>query len=114
MNKIAIVGAGRVGESTAQFMAEKDMCREIALIDINKGFAEGAALDIQEVAPLFNYDTRLYGGNDPSLLAGSDLIVVTAGLPRKTGMSREDLLVSAQAVMVAAMFLATVVPGLPS
>ena len=94
MNKIAIVGAGRVGESTAQFMAEKDMCREIALIDINKGFAEGAALDIQEVAPLFNYDTRLYGGNDPSLLAGSDLIVVTAGLPRKPGMSREDLLAS--------------------
>ena len=71
-----------------------DMCREIALLDINKGFAEGAALDIQEVAPLFNYDTRLYGGNDGSLMAGSDLIVVTAGLPRKPGMSREDLLTS--------------------
>ena len=94
MNKITIVGAGRVGESTAQFIAEKDMCREIALLDINKGFAEGAALDIQEVAPLFNYDTRLYGGNDGSLMAGSDLIVVTAGLPRKPGMSREDLLTS--------------------
>ncbi len=92
MNKITIVGAGRVGESTAQFIAEKDMCREIALLDINKGYAEGAALDIQEVAPLFNYDTRLYGGNDGSLMAGSDLIVVTAGLPRKPGMSREDLL----------------------
>ena len=94
MNKISIVGAGRVGESTAQFIAEKDMCREIALIDINKGAAEGAALDIQEVAPLFNYDTRLYGGDDGSLLADSDLIVVTAGLPRKPGMSREDLLAS--------------------
>ncbi|UCB54705.1 MAG: malate dehydrogenase [Thiotrichales bacterium] len=94
MNKITIVGAGRVGESTAQFIAEKDMCREIALLDINKGFAEGAALDIQEVAPLFNYDTRLYGGNDGSLMAGSDMIVVTAGLPRKPGMSREDLLTS--------------------
>ena len=92
MNKITIVGAGRVGESTAQFIAEKDMCREIALLDINKGFAEGAALDIQEVAPLFNYDTRLYGGNEGSLMADSDLIVVTAGLPRKPGMSREDLL----------------------
>ena len=92
MNKITIVGAGRVGESTAQFIAEKDMCREIALLDINKGYAEGAALDIQEVAPLFNYDTRLYGGNEGSLMAGSDLIVVTAGLPRKPGMSREDLL----------------------
>ncbi len=92
MNKITIVGAGRVGESTAQFIAEKDMCREIALLDINKGYAEGAALDIQEVAPLFNYDTRLYGGNEGSLMADSDLIVVTAGLPRKPGMSREDLL----------------------
>jgi len=94
MNKITIVGAGRVGESTAQFMAEKDMCREIALLDINKGAAEGAALDIQEVAPLFNYDTRLHGGDDGSLMAGSDLIIVTAGLPRKPGMSREDLLAS--------------------
>jgi len=94
MNKITIVGAGRVGESTAQFIAEKDMCREIALLDINKGAAEGAALDIQEVAPLFKYDTRLYGGNDGSLMADSDLIIVTAGLPRKPGMTREDLLTS--------------------
>ena len=94
MNKITIVGAGRVGESTAQFIAEKDMCREIALLDINKGAAEGAALDIQEVAPLFKYDTRLYGGNDGSLMAASDLIIVTAGLPRKPGMTREDLLTS--------------------
>ena len=94
MNKITIVGAGRVGESTAQFVAAKDMCREIALLDINKGAAEGAALDIQEVAPLFEYDTRLYGGSDGSLMADSDLVVVTAGLPRKPGMSREDLLAS--------------------
>jgi malate dehydrogenase len=92
MNKITIVGAGRVGESTAQFIAEKDMCREIALLDINKGAAEGAALDIQEVAPLFKYDTRLIGGCDGSLMADSDLIIVTAGLPRKPGMTREDLL----------------------
>ncbi len=92
MNKITIVGAGRVGESTAQFIAAKDMCREIALLDINKGAAEGAALDIQEVAPLFEYDTRLHGGGDGSLMTDSDLIVVTAGLPRKPGMSREDLL----------------------
>ena len=94
MNKITIVGAGRVGESTAQFIAAKDMCREIALLDINKGAAEGAALDIQEVAPLFEYDTRLHGGSDGSLMSDSDLIIVTAGLPRKPGMSREDLLAS--------------------
>jgi len=94
MNKITIVGAGRVGESTAQFIAAKDMCREIALLDINKGAAEGAALDVQEVAPLFKYDTRLHGGSDGSLMADSDLIIVTAGLPRKPGMTREDLLTS--------------------
>lgn len=94
MNKITIIGAGRVGESTAQFIAAKNMCREIALLDINKGAAEGAALDIQEVAPLFKYDTRLYGGNDSALMTDSDLIIVTAGLPRRPGMSREDLLVS--------------------
>ncbi len=94
MNKISIIGAGRVGESTAQFIAAKNMCREIALLDINKGAAEGAALDIQEVAPLFKYDTRLHGGSDSALMADSDLIIVTAGLPRRPGMSREDLLVS--------------------
>ena len=94
MNKITIVGAGRVGESTAQFIAEKDMCREIALLDINQGAAEGAALDIQEVAPLFEYDTRLYGGSDPALMEDSDLVIITAGLPRKPGMSRDDLLAS--------------------
>ena len=92
MRKITIVGAGRVGESTAQFIAEKDMCREIVLLDIRQGAAEGAALDIQEVAPLFEYDTRLTGGSDTSMMADSDLIIVTAGLPRKPGMSRSDLL----------------------
>ena len=92
MNKISIVGAGRVGEATAQFIAYQNMCHEIALLDINKGAAEGAALDIQEVSPLFQYDTRLYGGSDYSLLKGSDLVIITAGLPRKPGMSRSDLL----------------------
>ena len=92
MRKITIVGAGRVGESTAQFIAAKDMCREIVLLDIRQGAAEGAALDIQEVAPLFEYDTRLSGGSDTSMMADSDLIIVTAGLPRKPGMSRSDLL----------------------
>ena len=94
MNKISIVGAGRVGEATAQFIAYQNMCHEIALIDINKGAAEGAALDIQEVSPLFQYDTRLYGGSDFSLLEGSELVIITAGLPRKPGMSRSDLLAS--------------------
>ncbi len=94
MNKISIVGAGRVGEATAQFIAYKNLCHEIALLDINQGAAEGAALDIQEVSPLFQYDTRLYGGRDYALLKDSDLIIITAGLPRKPGMSRSDLLAS--------------------
>ena len=94
MDKISIIGAGRVGEATAQFLAYRDMCHEIVLLDINQGAAEGAALDIQEVSPLFQYDTRLHGGRDYALLKDSELIIITAGLPRKPGMSRSDLLAS--------------------
>lgn len=92
MKKITVVGAGRVGESTAQFIATRDLCRELVLIDINEGAASGAALDIQEDAPLFHFDTRLSGGNKAELMADSDLIIVTAGIPRKPGMSRSDVL----------------------
>jgi len=92
MQKITVVGAGRVGESTAQFIATKDLCRELVLIDIREGAAEGAALDIQEDGPLFQFDTRLCGGTDHALMADSDLIIVTAGIPRKPGMSRSDVL----------------------
>jgi len=92
MKKITVVGAGRVGESTAQFIASKDLCREIVLIDIREGAAEGAALDIQEDAPLFRFDTRLSGGTDYAMMADSDLIIITAGVPRKPGMSRSDVL----------------------
>jgi len=92
MNKITVVGAGRVGESTAQFIASRDLCRELVLLDIREGAAEGAALDIQEDGPLFQFDTRLSGGTDHALMADSDLIIVTAGVPRKPGMSRSDVL----------------------
>lgn len=94
MNKITIVGAGRVGESTAQAIAVQDMSNEIVLIDIRQGAAEGAALDIQESAPLFKFDTKVTGGSDYSLMADSNLVIVTAGLPRKPGMSRSDVLSS--------------------
>lgn len=94
MNKITIVGAGRVGESTAQFLAAKNLCSEIVLLDIHKGVAVGTALDIQEVSPLFQFDTRLTGGVDHALMADSELIIITAGLPRKPGMSRSDVLTS--------------------
>jgi malate dehydrogenase len=92
MKKITVVGAGRVGESTAQFIATRDLCRELTLVDINEGAASGAALDIQEDGPLFSFDTRLAGGSDPELMRDAELIVVTAGIPRKPGMSRSDVL----------------------
>ena len=92
MNKITIVGAGRVGESTAQFLASRDMCRELVLIDVREGAAEGAALDIQEDAPLFQFDTKVTGSNKSEMMADSELIIITAGIPRKPGMSRSDVL----------------------
>ena len=92
MNKITIIGAGRVGESTAQFLASRDMCRELVLIDVREGAAEGAALDIQEDAPLFQFDTKVSGSNKPQDMANSELIIITAGIPRKPGMSRSDVL----------------------
>jgi len=92
VDKITIVGAGRVGESTAQILAQQEMCRELVLLDVREGIAEGVALDIQETAPLFRFDTRVSGGTAPEAAAGSGLVVITAGLPRKPGMSRSDLL----------------------
>ena len=92
MKKISIIGAGRVGESTAHNLAKAELCHEIALIDIKEGVPQGTALDIQESAPVFGFDTRLTGYNDLAALAQSDLIIITAGLPRKPGMSRSDVL----------------------
>jgi malate dehydrogenase len=92
MNKITIVGAGRVGESTAHNLAKHELCREVMLIDIKEGVPQGAALDIQESAPQFGFDTKLRGSNDMADMAGSDLIINTAGIPRKPGMSRSDVL----------------------
>ncbi|MEK7839767.1 MAG: malate dehydrogenase, partial [Pseudomonadota bacterium] len=92
MKKITIVGAGRVGESTAHNLAKAELCREVMLIDIKEGVPQGTALDIQESAPIFDFDTRLSGSNDPAAMEASDLIVVTAGVPRKPGMSRSDVL----------------------
>ncbi len=92
MKKITIVGAGRVGESTAHNLAKEELCREIVLIDIKEGVPQGTALDIQESAPIFGFDTKLSGHNDLGAMVGSDLIIITAGLPRKPGMSRSDVL----------------------
>jgi malate dehydrogenase len=92
MNKISIIGAGRVGESTAQILAQRDMCHDLVLLDVRDGAAAGAALDIRQSAAAHRFDCRLTGGADPALLAGSDLVIVTAGSPRKPGMSRSDVL----------------------
>ncbi|HKJ22187.1 MAG TPA: malate dehydrogenase, partial [Gammaproteobacteria bacterium] len=92
MKKISIFGAGRVGESTAQILANQELCREVVLVDIADGMARGTALDIQESAPLFRFDTEVTGDVDPEAIAGSDLVIITAGVPRKPGMSRSDVL----------------------
>jgi malate dehydrogenase len=92
MNKIAIIGAGRVGEATAHFLAQEDICRELVLIDVREGVAQGVALDILQSAPLFGFDTHVTGHIGPENMAGADIVIVTAGIPRKPGMSRSDVL----------------------
>ncbi|BAU50386.1 malate dehydrogenase [Sulfurifustis variabilis] len=92
MKKITIVGSGRVGESTAHNLAKAELCREIMLIDIKEGMPQGTALDIQESAPIFEFDTKLSGSNDLAAMADSQMVIVTAGVPRKPGMSRSDVL----------------------
>ncbi|HET6361665.1 MAG TPA: malate dehydrogenase [Gemmatimonadota bacterium] len=90
--KITVVGAGHVGATTAQRLAELGIANEVILIDILEGMPKGKALDLWEAAPVVGYDTRLSGGTDYGLTDGSDIVIVTAGLARKPGMSRDDLL----------------------
>ncbi len=92
MQKVAIIGAGRVGETTAQFLAEQETAREIVLIDIREDAPQGVALDIAQSAPFFRFDTRVSGSNDPAAMADAEVVVITAGVPRKPGMSRSDVL----------------------
>jgi malate dehydrogenase len=92
MNKITVVGAGHVGEVTAQRLAEKELAREIVLIDIIEGIPQGKGLDQWESAPIEGFDSRVTGANDYGAATGSDMFIVTAGIARKPGMSRDDLL----------------------
>lgn len=93
MSKITVVGAGNVGATCADVMASRELASEIVLLDIKEGFAEGKAMDIMQTAALRQFDTRVAGvTNDYSATAGSDVIVVTSGIPRKPGMTREDLI----------------------
>ncbi|HPH16546.1 MAG TPA: malate dehydrogenase [Bacteroidales bacterium] len=91
--KITVVGAGNVGATCANVMAQKELASEIVLLDIKEGFAEGKAMDIMQTAALLDFDTRVIGvTGDYSKTAGSDVVVVTSGIPRKPGMTREDLI----------------------
>ena len=92
MNKITVIGAGNVGATVADCVARKDMVGEVVLIDIVEGLPQGKALDMYEAAPIHGYDTRITGTNSYADTAGSDICVITAGLARKPGMSRDDLL----------------------
>lgn len=89
--KITVVGAGNVGATTAQRLAEKDFC-DVVLVDIVEGMPQGKALDILQSGPVCGYDTKVTGSNGYEETAGSDIVVITSGLPRKPGMSRDDLL----------------------
>jgi malate dehydrogenase len=91
--KITVVGAGNVGATCADVLAYREVANEIVLIDIKEGLSEGKSLDIWQKAPIDLYDSRTVGStNDYSKTAGSDVVVITSGLPRKPGMSRDDLI----------------------
>jgi malate dehydrogenase len=90
--KIAILGAGNIGGTLAQRLAEADLARELVLLDIVEGLPQGKALDIQESAPILGFGTRVTGSTSLEALRGADIVVETAGLARKPGMSRSDLL----------------------
>jgi len=92
VNKITVVGGGNVGATCAQGIAAKELAREVVLIDILEGVPQGKGLDQWESAPIDGFDTRVRGTNNYDDTAGSDILVVTAGIARKPGMSREDLL----------------------
>ena len=91
--KVTVVGAGAVGASCAEYIAIKDFAEEVVLVDIKEGFAEGKAMDLMQTASLNGFDTNIVGAtNDYSKTAGSDVAVITSGIPRKPGMTREELI----------------------
>jgi len=100
MSKITVIGAGNVGSTVAQVAANNDFANEIVLVDIKEGTAEGKALDMWETAPIEYYSTKTIGvTNDYSRTANSDVVVITSGIPRKPGMSRDDLISTNAGIM---------------
>ena len=102
MNKVTIIGAGQTGATTAHFLAEREIA-DIVLLDIVAGMPQGKGLDLSEAMPIIGSDTRVIGTNDYADTAGSDIVVMTAGLPRKPGMSRDDLLAANTAIVKSAV-----------
>ncbi|MGM0451655.1 MAG: malate dehydrogenase [Thermodesulfobacteriota bacterium] len=96
--KVTVVGAGNVGATTAQRLAEKALC-DVVLVDIAEGLPQGKALDLAEAAPIEKHDAKLIGTNDYAATSDSDIVIITAGIPRKPGMSRDDLLKTNTAIM---------------
>jgi malate dehydrogenase len=92
VNKITVVGAGNVGATTAQRLAEKELARTVVMVDVVEGVPQGKALDQWEAAPIEGFDSHVVGTNSYDESAGSDIVVVTAGIARKPGRSRDDLL----------------------
>ncbi len=90
-NKVSIIGAGMTGSTTAHWLAERELA-DLVLVDVVEGMPQGKALDLQQALPVIGKDVRVIGSNDYADTAGSDIVVITAGLPRKPGMSRDDLL----------------------
>ena len=91
--KVTVVGAGAVGATVADNIARKELCEELVLLDIKEGVSEGKALDMMQTAALLNFDTRIIGStNDYAKTKASDVVVITSGLPRKPGMTREELI----------------------
>lgn len=97
-NKISIIGAGMTGSTTAHWLAERELA-DLVLVDIVEGMPQGKALDMREAMPIIGKDVEIVGSNDYKATEGSDIVIITAGLPRKPGMSRDDLL-SANAEIV--------------
>ncbi len=92
VNKITVVGAVNVGATTAQRLAEKELARQVIMVDVAEGIPQGKGLDQWESAPIEGFDSRVIGTNGYEETAGSDIVVITAGIARKPGMSRDDLL----------------------
>ncbi len=110
--KIGVVGAGNVGATTAQLISQQELAREVILLDIAEGIPQGKGLDMAESSPVERFDTQITGTNDPDSLTGCGIVIITAGIARKPGMSRDDLLsTNADVVGTVSEHVARVAPG---